>query len=389
MTTVLLTDGGTRNALAYTRSLGRRDIDVVVGAEDRLAATLYSNHATETFKYPDIADSPRQFFDEIGAAVSEYDVDVVIPLTEPTADIVLPRREELRGAEIPYPDYETFSLCRNKSDAIRLASEQGIGVPETRRPETLDEARAAANDIGYPVILKPRIGHGSRGTTMIDDEEELANEFGELQSRHGEYLVQEFVPGHRSIVDVPMVLDDGDHVASMVSNRIRQFPENGPNCFGKAIVDEELREGAVALMESIGWHGACLVEFKIDERDGRAKLMEINPRSWGSTYLGVVSGMDFPHLLYRVAVGDDVEPTTEYRTDRKARHLLPADLLAPFMSDDRADDLRRWILDFFDPTVRYYFPDRGDPLPAVAQCLDVVSAALTPRHLKDTLFRGI
>jgi predicted ATP-grasp superfamily ATP-dependent carboligase len=54
------------------------------------------------------------------------------------------------------------------------------------------------------------------------------------------------------------------------------------------------------------------VEFKEDSRDGSVKLLEINGRFWGSLQLAVDAGIDFPYLLYRLAVDGDVEPALSY-----------------------------------------------------------------------------
>jgi len=43
-----------------------------------------------------------------------------------------------------------------------------------------------------------------------------------------------------------------------------------------------------------------MVEFRVDARDGTAKLMEVNPRFWGSLQLSILSGADFPYLLYNL-----------------------------------------------------------------------------------------
>ena len=62
-----------------------------------------------------------------------------------------------------------------------------------------------------------------------------------------------------------------------------------------------------------------MVEFKRDARDGVSKLLEINGRFWGSLQLSVDAGVDFPHLLYRLAIEGDVEPVSTYATGVRLR----------------------------------------------------------------------
>jgi predicted ATP-grasp superfamily ATP-dependent carboligase len=64
------------------------------------------------------------------------------------------------------------------------------------------------------------------------------------------------------------------------------------------------------------------VEFKHDARDGVSKLLEINGRFWGSLQLAIDAGVDFPYLLYRLAVEGDVAPTRGYEVGTRLRWWL-------------------------------------------------------------------
>jgi hypothetical protein len=62
-------------------------------------------------------------------------------------------------------------------------------------------------------------------------------------------------------------------------------------------------KSAELLLSAVGWQGVAMVEFKRDVRDGKAKLMEINGRLWGSLQLAVSSGVDFPSLCLDYHMG--------------------------------------------------------------------------------------
>ena len=57
------------------------------------------------------------------------------------------------------------------------------------------------------------------------------------------------------------------------------------------------------LLRAIGFHGVSQVEFKRDPRDGRFKLMEINPRLWQWHGLAAALGVDFPRIVYLDLMG--------------------------------------------------------------------------------------
>lgn len=79
---------------------------------------------------------------------------------------------------------------------------------------------------------------------------------------------------------------------------------------------------AIRLLRELNWYGLAMVEFKVDPRDGVPKLMEINPKLWGSLNLAIASGVDFPALLYRLAVDGDVRPVFDYQVGVRCRFLL-------------------------------------------------------------------
>lgn len=55
-----------------------------------------------------------------------------------------------------------------------------------------------------------------------------------------------------------------------------------------------------------------MVEFRVDPRTDQPKLMEVNPRLWGSLPLSICAGVDFQYLRYRLSSGDDIEPDLSY-----------------------------------------------------------------------------
>jgi biotin carboxylase len=78
----------------------------------------------------------------------------------------------------------------------------------------------------------------------------------------------------------------------------------------------------IKLLKALNWYGVAMVEFKMDPRDGKLKFLEINPRFWGSLPLAIASGVDFPYLLYRMAMDGDIEPVLKYKVGVKCRNLI-------------------------------------------------------------------
>jgi predicted ATP-grasp superfamily ATP-dependent carboligase len=193
-------------------------------------------------------------------------------------------------------------------------------------------------------------------------------------------LVQEYIPGDGYGVEV--LLNRGEPRALFMHRRLREYPiSGGASTLRESVYHEEMKDAALRLMRHLQWHGVAMVEFKLDQRDGLPKLMEVNGRFWGSLPLSIAAGVDFPGLLHEMVTKGDVAPAFDYRLGVKSRWLIPGDMLwfaASFRS--RKDKLR---------VFREFFRTRGiyddvlttsDLLPAVgalrsmgSQVMDVVT----------------
>jgi predicted ATP-grasp superfamily ATP-dependent carboligase len=99
----------------------------------------------------------------------------------------------------------------------------------------------------------------------------------------------------------------------------------GASAISESIYIEELEELGIRLLQALKWHGPAMAEFKYDVGDKKFKLMEINPRFWGSLNLAVVAGIDFPYLYYKIAKDGNCENARRYR-EKITSHYLYGEL---------------------------------------------------------------
>jgi predicted ATP-grasp superfamily ATP-dependent carboligase len=99
---------------------------------------------------------------------------------------------------------------------------------------------------------------------------------------------------------------------------------------GEAVWVPEVVEASLQLLRSFGYHGLSQVEFKRDARDGRYKLMEINPRLWQWHGLASACGVDLPRIAYADLIGK-TPPDAHMNGNGKrwAITLLPGETPAP------------------------------------------------------------
>jgi acetyl/propionyl-CoA carboxylase alpha subunit len=92
----------------------------------------------------------------------------------------------------------------------------------------------------------------------------------------------------------------------------------------------EVVDAGLRLLRAFGYHGLSQVEFKRDPRDGRFKLMEINPRLWQWHGLATACGVDLPRIAYADLIGE-TPPDAHMNGNGKrwAITLLPGERPAP------------------------------------------------------------
>jgi len=133
-------------------------------------------------------------------------------------------------------------------------------------------------------------------------------------------LVQEYLPGHGEAVF--LLADAGRTLASFAHRRLREKPPSGGvSVLREAIApDPKLLAAAERLLAELAFTGVAMVEFRRTP-DGRAALMEVNPRLWGSLQLAVDAGVDFASLLVALHRGarPEAPPTPRLGTSRSPR----------------------------------------------------------------------
>jgi predicted ATP-grasp superfamily ATP-dependent carboligase len=122
-----------------------------------------------------------------------------------------------------------------------------------------------------------------------------------------EILIQEIIPGDgRCQFSSCVFFKKGRIVASLAAQRRRQHPpEFGRSAtFVQTVKCPELTAPTSHFLKAIDYYGLAELEYKLDPRDGKYKLLDVNARTWGFHCLGSPAGVDFSYLLFADQVGD-------------------------------------------------------------------------------------
>lgn len=321
MTSVLVTDGDERAALAVVRSLGRSGCDVhVCGARRRTIAAV-SRRAVESFVAPEPLHAPDEFAAAVSAYATARKIDILLPITEAALLAVLGARARFLGTAIPFPSLETFRAASDKRALAAVARRVGIAVP--RQWDVAHPADLTATDLNslpYPVVLKPARSVGEHNgvrskhtVSYASDADELRRRLARLSAGAFPILVQQRIVGPGC--GVFLLRWHGETIAVFAHRRIREKPPaGGVSVYAEAVeADPALVSQSERLLAELDWQGIAMVEYKYDATSGVPHLMEINGRFWGSLQLAIDAGVDFPQLLVRCALGETVPRQPPYR----------------------------------------------------------------------------
>ena len=317
---VLITDGNERAALALARGLGRAGYTVNVVSSAGRSIAGASRYVSAEARAGDALTDPQGFVRELAAARERFGASVVVPVSDASALAVLGDPGAFGDATVPFADLETFRAISDKAALVERAVRLGIAVPGGRTAHTPAEVRDAAEALGYPLVLKPARSvatHGGRrvklGVSYASGPQQLEARIGALDPAAYPMIVQQRVTG--AGLGIFVLLWDGEVRATFAHRRVREKPPSGgvSVCCESVAPDPELLDRSIALLRDAGWRGVAMVEYKNDDRHSRPVLMEVNGRFWGSLQLASDSGVNFPALLVAAATGAPSHPPPTYR----------------------------------------------------------------------------
>lgn len=336
---VLVLDGQTNQALAVVRSLGRAGHELLVASPWRHGLASWSRHCAGRAR---VAADTLEAFAALRRWAEARRVDVVLPLTERSCILCnLARADWLRaGIIVGCAPAETLRQAFDKQDTLRLAAAAGVRTPATLAPSSLDEAQAAAREVGFPCVIKPRYSHAWTGDGFLPDRgcAYAANADDVARAvpprRQGDLwpLVQACVPGAGK--GAFALCDRGRVLAWFAHERLRDVRPSGSGSSVRRSVrlSPRLRVPAERLLAAMAWHGPAMVEFRdpsavtdaaaeVDRDAEEPYLMEVNGRFWNSLQLAIEAGVDFPRLWLDVLRGEPIAPPAGYAEGVTVRWL--------------------------------------------------------------------
>jgi predicted ATP-grasp superfamily ATP-dependent carboligase len=368
---VFITDGHWRKSLAAVRALGRNGIKVTVGESTRLATAAFSRYCHQTVVYPSPLFRPSEFVNYILKKLSSRPYQMLIPMEDETMELISQHHSEFsRLTYLPVVSFEKLDFARRKDKVLQLAKRNGIPIPKTWFIKNISQIDELKNVLPYPVVIKPKLSSGAVGIAYPKNPGELMIHYLSVHRRFPYPMIQELIPHEGSGYGASFLFDEGGNVkASFVHKRLREYPvTGGASTLRESARYDDIRDMALTLLKKLDWFGVAMVEFKLDPRDGIPKLMEINPRFWGSLHLSVEAGVNFPYLLYRMSRGERFNAVEKYKIGKRCRWMLPGDVLHFVYNPKRASLLPEYF-HLWNKNTAYDILSFKDPLPVLGRIL--------------------
>ena len=283
---------------------------------------LNSNPAT-VMTDPDFAD--RTYIEPITPEVAEQILarekpDVLLPTlggqTALNLAVALARNGALarHGVELIGASLEAIEKAEDRQLFKDAMNRVGVDMPRSGYATSFEEARAVAEQIGFPVIIRPSFTMGGEGGGVAYNKEEfdaLARRAIDLSPTHT-ILVEESILGWKEY-ELEVMRDRNDNVVIVCS--IENFDPMGVHTGDSITVapaqtlsDKEyqhLRDLAVRIIREIGVDtGGSNIQFGVDPGNGRVVVIEMNPRvSRSSALASKATGFPIAKIAAKLAIG--------------------------------------------------------------------------------------
>ena len=322
---VMVTNVWGRIGYNIVRSLGKQGLKVAVGMDKYRGMALLSRYKHTTFFHHNFITHPKEFIRDFEETIQKYRPKAYIPSDQEVMLVAkYLEKSNIPGIEIPIASFTTLRSLHKKDDVYKIACSQGISTPETLVPKNETDIFNFAQEFGDPIVLKRISSSGARGVYYL--QQDSIRQFLDVESKSsgidfGKFLVQRYVKG--TGYGVSMLFNQGQPRARFTHKRLREKTYTGGiSTLRISTENREIEDAAEQILTHVKYHGVAMVEFKYDEKKKKGWLIEVNPRFWGSIGLAIQSGVDFPYLLYRMAVDGDVPPVMEYVNGVKVRWIM-------------------------------------------------------------------
>ncbi|WP_432713758.1 carbamoyl-phosphate synthase large subunit [Pedobacter sp.] len=279
--------------------------------------------------------------DSIEQILIERKIDAVLPTMGGQTALNLCKEAEERGVwekhgvRVIGVDVAAIEKTENREAFRQLMVDIGIGVANSKIANSFLEGKEAAQEIGYPLVIRPSYTLGGSGGGFVHKKEEFdaALKRGLEASPTHEVLVEQAVLGWKEY-ELELLRDSNDNVIIICS--IENFDPMGIHTGDSITVApamtlsdrcyQDMRNQAIKMMRAIGnFAGGCNVQFSVNPANDEIIAIEINPRvSRSSALASKATGYPIAKIASKLAIGYNLDEIENQITKTTSAYFEPS-----------------------------------------------------------------
>ena len=278
--------------------------------------------------------------ESIEQILKEQQIDAVLPTMGGQTALNLCKEAEERGiwaahnVRIVGVDIDAIEKTENREEFRKLMVEIGVGVAKSKIANSFLEGKEAAQEIGYPLVIRPSYTLGGSGGGIVHKKEDFDHALsrGLQASPTHEVLVEKAVIGWKEF-ELELLRDGNDNVIIICS--IENFDPMGIHTGDSITVApamtlsdrcyQDMRNQAIRMMRAIGnFAGGCNVQFSVDPATEDIIAIEINPRvSRSSALASKATGYPIAKIAAKLAIGYNLDEIENQITKTTSAYFEP------------------------------------------------------------------
>jgi len=285
------------------------DVRIIGLSYESLEPGIYMHDiVNKTYSIPYPSAGTDSLLQRLNYINEKENIDVLIPNFDAELYSFIKLEDTMRemGIKMFLPTIEQFEE-RHKVNLSDYGKKYDINVPYARSIFSTNEVYGLTTDFTYPLVVKGKYYDAG----IAYNQEQAISYFNKISAKWGlPIIIQQFVHGTEYNV---IALGDGKgNTIASVPMRKQFITDKGKAWAGIAIDEKNLLEMSHHIIGKTKWRGGMELEL-MKTSDNKFYLLEINPRIPAWVYLAVGAGQNIPEALVKLAIGEDVEPYTEFK----------------------------------------------------------------------------
>jgi predicted ATP-grasp superfamily ATP-dependent carboligase len=292
---------------------------LVVGNLSKNAALKNSPLCRKFYAIPEeysFGDRSPEIVPLVKKVAADNDIDVICPSGFESIKFLSFFQNEIAQTKpcVPVPTLETINRLSDKYTFASFCREHGIPHPATYLLEDINVVKENRLPVEFPLLTKPLRMSAGKGIYTFKMAEELLDYLGK-QKEDGSnalpLLLQEFIPGF----DIDF--NGFGHNGFLSAWTIQKFIEvprkwKKPLRWLQFLKNEDILRIGKIIVEQTKYSGPIHVDLRVDERDGKAYSIEVNPRFWASTFASMIDGVNFADVAVQCALEPRYQKVPRY-----------------------------------------------------------------------------